>query len=101
MISVITEIQLPFCMSFSVCAAVLLVYMSGIAEAEENPVVLKGTAELVAAAALEMSQLIIIHTHVVDSDFRGLAGDVCNHKPVWRVNSALSNRSCHIVCIPS
>ncbi|KAA8577687.1 hypothetical protein FQN60_012208 [Etheostoma spectabile] len=28
-----------------------------------------------------MSQMILIHTHVVDSDYRGLAGDVCNHKP--------------------
>lgn len=57
--------------------------------------------EPVEAAALEMSQMIIIHTHVVDSDFQGLAGDVCNRKPVWGENSTLSHTSCHIVYIPS
>lgn len=39
-------------------------------------VALPAGAEPVEAAALKMSQMIIIHTHAADSDFQGLAGDV-------------------------
>lgn len=82
-------------MSFSTCVCVLLV-------CSEIAVVLKAEGtEPVTAAALEMSQIIIIHTHVVDSDFQGLAGDVRNHKTVWKVDCALSDTSCHIVSNPS
>ena len=76
------QIQLPvfLCMWAALCVCVcvhFLVCRSGIAEAEESRQV--EWTEPVAAAALEMSQMVIIHIHVVDSDIRGLAGDVCNH----------------------
>lgn len=66
-------------------ACAVLALRSGTAEAVESAVFKRARpaegTEPVAAAALEMSHWIIIHTHVVDSDFQGLSGDECNHKP--------------------
>lgn len=96
--STIIPIKLPvfLCMCVACVYVDFLVCRSGIAEAKESQQVER--TELVAAAALEMSHMIIIHIRIVDSDFQGLAGD--EYKPVWRVNSDLSNISHHIAFIP-